>query len=126
MAQAAAFASNNGNGSSSDVSKNHLEKRGSELAFKSIVTIYNSHERLQTIVPEVVNQPLSQIKIISDLLHSSAALNSDELTQISRLDLDANLGKYQELVSNLNLVEYLCTLDELSPCIMKKYLGSRC
>lgn len=53
----------------------------------------------------------------------AAGPESDELTQIARLDLDQNVNKFQELVSSLSLIEYLCTLDELSPCIMKKYLG---
>lgn len=123
-------ASSNGSGSGSgggtqlQPDKNQVEKRGAEFAFKSVVVVYNSLEKLLTIVPELVNQPLAQIKLINDMVHAnSTALNSDELTQILRLDVETNLNKYQELVSCLCLVDYLCTIDELSPCIMKKYLG---
>lgn len=121
--------SNNGNnGNTNNASceatlKSQLEKRGAELAFKSIVSVYTSLERLRQIVPELVSHPLAQIKLITDMLHASSGLNSDELTQIARLDLEQNLPKYQELVSSLSLVEYVCTIDELSPCIMKQYLG---
>jgi len=88
--------------------KLQVEKRGAEFTFKSICEIYD--EKLETIIPEIIHQPISHISQITSLLSSGA---SNDLTQISELNLDVNLPKYQDLVNYLSLLEFVT----LSGCL---------
>lgn len=106
-------------GPQTDQYKHQIEKRGAELAFKSIIELYNGLDKLESIVPDLIHQPLGQITTVLSIQGGS---NSDELSLISELNLDANMGKYQELVNNLCLVEYVCSLDNLDVQILEKYL----
>lgn len=103
------------------------------MAFKAIISTYTTLDRLEAVIPDLLNQPLNQITTIIDLLNnnnstsltnsSKQSSSNDELTQIEQLNLDAHLTKYQELCSSLCLCEYLCTLEALGPCIRGKFLA---
>jgi len=77
--------------SQDSLAKNLIEKRGAEFAFKSIVESYNTLQKLELVVPDVVHQPINQINLVVQNLSKNS--NSDELTQINDLNLDNNLTK---------------------------------
>lgn len=121
QAQAQTQTNGNGNGNSIqvDLIKNQIEKRGAELAFKSIIEYYNSLDKLESVVPDLIQQPLNQINAIASLINNS---NSDELSQISELNLDLNMSKYQDLINYLCLIEYVCSLESLDKMILNKFM----
>ena len=106
--------------STETLAKNLIEKRGAELAFKSIVDNYNSLERLECVVPDVIQQPISQVNLALENFFTNS--NTDELTQINNLNMDVNLSKYQELVNYLSLMTYVSSLTNLGPDILNKYM----
>ncbi|RNA12097.1 TATA-binding -associated factor 172-like protein [Brachionus plicatilis] len=100
--------------------KNLVEKRGAELAFKAIVEKYGNFEQLDLVVPDVVQQPVNQINfVVKNFFQNS---NTDELSQIDELNIDANLSKYQELVNYLSLMTYVSSLACLHMDILDKYM----
>ena len=89
--------------------KLQIEKRGAEYTFKSICEIYD--EDLESIIPEIIQQPINHIGQIANLLvHTS----SNELLQIEELNIDVNLSKYQDLVNYLSLLEYITLCGSLN------------
>ncbi|CAF0748316.1 unnamed protein product [Brachionus calyciflorus] len=50
--------------SQDSLAKNLTEKRGAEFAFKSIVESYNTLQKLELVVPDVVHQPINQINLV--------------------------------------------------------------
>ncbi|CAF0748348.1 unnamed protein product [Brachionus calyciflorus] len=106
--------------SQDSLAKNLTEKRGAEFAFKSIVESYNTLQKLELVVPDVVHQPINQINLVVQNLSKNS--NSDELTQINDLNLDNNLTKYQDLVNYLSLVNYVCSLSGLNVEILNKFM----
>jgi TATA-binding protein-associated factor len=108
--------------------KLQIEKRGAEFTFKSICQVYK--ENIEQIIPEIVVQPLNIINQILSLTYSNidttiaptSSSISNELILINDLNLDQNISKYQDLINNLCLVEYICSCGQLSEIILEKYL----
>lgn len=100
--------------------KNLIEKRGAEFAFKSIVEKYDNLEKLELVVPDVIQQPVNQINFIVKNFFLNP--NNDELSQINDLNIDTNLNKYQELVNYLSLMTYVSSLGCLKMDILNKYM----
>jgi TATA-binding protein-associated factor len=128
-------------------SKLKVEKRGAELTIKSVCNVYN--ERIESVMPELLQTPLSYLDQIEKLLeevHSvtlnrlninigstssnpiGAAENQDatlveSLMQSVRNKIECNLNKYQELISYLQLIEYLCQCGTLAEPLLDKLVA---
>ena len=81
---------------------NKIEKRGAELALKSILEAYNDKSQLRAIVPDILDQPCLHLAQCLALFNNAAAVSAhdnttttNELSQIEALNLDANISKYQ-------------------------------
>lgn len=109
--------------------KLQIEKRGAEFTFKSICQVYK--ENVELIIPEIVLQPLNIINQILSLTYSNidsttastSSSISNELILINDLNLDQNISKYQDLINNLCLIEYICSCGHLNEIILNKYLN---
>ncbi len=104
--------------------KLQIEKRGAELTFRSICQVYN--DQIESIIPELVQQPINQINQVLSVTNSTAITTntqasestSNELILINDLNLDQNLTRYQELINNICLIEYVCLCGQLNEQIL--------
>jgi TATA-binding protein-associated factor len=103
--------------------KQQIEKRGAELTFKSICQLYD--DKLEQIIPEIIQQPLNQINLIISLINKDAQTTNicNDLALIDELNLDVNASKYQELANYLTLIEHICSTGCLNKSLLEKILN---
>jgi TATA-binding protein-associated factor len=104
---------------SQNVNNNKYEKRGAELAFRSIIALCNDLNTLKSIVPDLIDQPFNQIQSCLALFNQEA---KNELSQIDELKIDQNLNKFQDLVNSMTLLEFILSIHTLNSSLLDLYL----
>ncbi len=113
----------NENHNANNTIKLQIEKRGAESTLKAICEIYE--EKIEIIVPELIQAPLNQLELISKLDFETSNIkittNGDFIrTLISSIEsCEKNLSKYQDFANHLQLIEYLCTCGTLNSRLLK-------
>ena len=111
------------------MAKLRIEKRGAEYAFAAICSVHQS--RVESVMPEMVQQPCAHIANLCASAPETA--NNDEEQRLLQLaasaaaagvelcaEEEASLGKYQELVNCLTLVEHMCSCGSLHESIVTR------
>ena len=99
------------------------ERRGSQQTLRSICIVYNRSNELELIIPEMVQVPVNAVLTYYeqfnqlDDVHLKQLVNNSRPAKIDLNDLDylnkliaqceAENQGYQDLINNLNLIEYL-------------------